>query len=71
MTLVITYDENRIYCKNKKEDGFGYTDYTLEVWSKISSNWYVSQENLDKGSKTYIYTMNFFVYTSLNFSKPF
>ncbi|MES1042632.1 hypothetical protein [Peribacillus simplex] len=57
MELEISFDKDRIYLK--KEDGsfYGYTNFTPEVFSEISSvNWYVSQKDLDKGDKTYIYT---------------
>lgn len=57
MTLGVSHDESRIYFKQEQGSFFGYTDYTHELWKKISSvNWYVSQADIDKGNKTYIYT---------------
>lgn len=57
MILDVYHDEERIYFKHKKESFLGYTDYTPEIWSEISSvNWLISQKDLDEGKKTYIYT---------------
>lgn len=57
MSLELSFDENRIYLMSEDRSVYGYTDFTPDVFSEISSvNWYVSRKDLDAGEKTYIYT---------------
>ncbi|MDH5163402.1 hypothetical protein [Heyndrickxia oleronia] len=55
--LKITHDEHHINFTKKEINFYGYTTYTKEVWRQIKDlNWYIDENKLKKGEKTYIYT---------------
>jgi hypothetical protein len=55
--LNVAHDERHINFTNKEINFYGYTTYTEEVWKNIKDlNWYVDDNKLKKGEKTYIYT---------------
>jgi hypothetical protein len=55
--LDVTHDEHQINFRDNINSVNGYTTFTKEVWEKIKDlKWYVNDEKLKKGEKTYIYT---------------
>lgn len=55
--LQISHDGEKIQFLNNDFGILGFTDFTNEIWEKLSMfNWYIDEQKFVKKEKTYIYT---------------
>lgn len=57
MKLKVSHDNERIIFISEDSSVYGFTEYTKKIWDIVGKlNWYVSDGNIKKGKRTYIYT---------------
>lgn len=57
MKLEVSHDEHRIRFLSEDKKIYGYTEFNDRIWDKVgNANWYVSDNDIKMGKRTYIYT---------------